>query len=75
MPVSVPVHDGLDGDFLLRDFDEAQSIGFVAYLTTPRTKIKNGRILSLRTGRVPPRCRRPIPPMPLPLASRPCAES
>lgn len=31
MPVSVAVHDGLDGDFLLLDFDEAQSIGYVEY--------------------------------------------
>ena len=29
MPVSVAVHDGLDGDFLLLDFDEAQSIGYI----------------------------------------------
>ncbi|MGH3822588.1 MAG: helix-turn-helix domain-containing protein [Pseudonocardiaceae bacterium] len=33
MPVSVPVHDGLDGDFLLLDFDEAQSIGYIEYPT------------------------------------------
>ncbi|MGH8883211.1 MAG: DUF5753 domain-containing protein [Stackebrandtia sp.] len=31
MPVSVTVHDGLDGDFILLDFDEAQSIGYVEY--------------------------------------------
>lgn len=31
MPVSVAVHDGLDGDFLLLDFDEAQSIGYIEY--------------------------------------------
>lgn len=31
MPVSVTVHDGLDGDFLLLDFEEAQSIGYVEY--------------------------------------------
>ena len=33
MPVSVAVHDGLDGDFLLLDFDEAQSIGYIEYPT------------------------------------------
>jgi hypothetical protein len=31
MPVEVAVHDGLDGDFLLLDFDEAQSIGYIEY--------------------------------------------
>lgn len=31
MPLDVPVHDGLDGDFLLLDFDEAQSIGYIEY--------------------------------------------
>jgi DNA-binding XRE family transcriptional regulator len=31
MPLSVAVHDGLDGDFLLLDFDEAQSIGYIEY--------------------------------------------
>lgn len=31
MPLSVAVHDGLDGDFLLLDFDQAQSIGYVEY--------------------------------------------
>ncbi|MBB5801281.1 transcriptional regulator with XRE-family HTH domain [Saccharothrix ecbatanensis] len=33
MPVSVAVHDGLDGDFLLLDFEEAQSIGYIEYPT------------------------------------------
>ncbi|WP_026423589.1 helix-turn-helix domain-containing protein [Actinokineospora inagensis] len=33
MPVDVTVHDGLDGDFLLLDFDEAQSIGYIEYPT------------------------------------------
>lgn len=31
MPLEVAVHDGLDGDFLLLDFDEAQSIGYAEY--------------------------------------------
>jgi transcriptional regulator with XRE-family HTH domain len=31
MPLSVTVHDGLDGDFLLLDFGEAQSIGYIEY--------------------------------------------
>lgn len=31
MPLEVAVHDGLDGDFLLLDFDEAQSIGYIEY--------------------------------------------
>jgi hypothetical protein len=31
MPVSESVHDGLDGEFLLLDFDEAQSIGYIEY--------------------------------------------
>lgn len=31
MPVATAVHDGLDGDFLLMDFAEAQSIGYVEY--------------------------------------------
>lgn len=33
MPVSVAVHDGLDGDYLLLDFEDAQSIGYVEYPT------------------------------------------
>lgn len=33
LPVEVAVHDGLDGDFLLLDFDEAQSIGYIEYPT------------------------------------------
>jgi hypothetical protein len=33
LPVTVVVHDGLDGDFLLLDFDEAQSIGYIEYPT------------------------------------------
>jgi transcriptional regulator with XRE-family HTH domain len=33
MPVTRTVHDGLDGDFLLLDFAEAQSIGYVEYPT------------------------------------------
>jgi hypothetical protein len=31
MPVSRTVHDGLDGEFLLLDFVEAQSIGYIEY--------------------------------------------
>ncbi|WP_433263813.1 helix-turn-helix domain-containing protein [Actinosynnema sp. CS-041913] len=31
MPVEVAVHDGLDGDFLLLDFEEAQGIGYIEY--------------------------------------------
>lgn len=33
LPVTVAAHDGLDGDFLLLDFDEAQSIGYIEYPT------------------------------------------
>jgi hypothetical protein len=33
LPVIVAVQDGLDGDFLLLDFDEAQSIGYLEYST------------------------------------------
>jgi hypothetical protein len=33
MPVTVAVHDGLDGEFLLLDFDEARSIGYIEYPT------------------------------------------
>jgi hypothetical protein len=33
MPVTVAVHDGLEDDFLLLDFDEAQSIGYIGYPT------------------------------------------
>jgi hypothetical protein len=33
MPVAVAVHDGLDGDFLLLDLDEAQSISYIEYPT------------------------------------------
>lgn len=33
MPVTVAVHDGLNGDFLLLNFDEAQSIGYIEYPT------------------------------------------
>jgi hypothetical protein len=33
MPVTVAVQDGLDGDFRLLDFDEAQSIGYIEYPT------------------------------------------
>lgn len=31
MPIEVTVHDGLDGDFLVLDFDEAQSIGYIEH--------------------------------------------
>ncbi len=31
MPTAVAVHDGLDGDFLVLDFDKAQSIGYVGH--------------------------------------------
>ncbi|MGQ4599539.1 Scr1 family TA system antitoxin-like transcriptional regulator [Nocardia sp. R6R-6] len=31
MPVGVTVHDGLDGDFMLLHFDQAQSIGYIEY--------------------------------------------
>lgn len=31
MPVSVAVHDGLDGDFIVLNFDAARSIGYVEY--------------------------------------------
>jgi transcriptional regulator with XRE-family HTH domain len=33
LPIAVAVHDGLAGDFLLLDFDEAQSIGYIEYPT------------------------------------------
>lgn len=35
MPVDRTVHDGLDGDFLLLDFEEAQSIGYMEYSAGP----------------------------------------
>ncbi|WP_280267591.1 helix-turn-helix domain-containing protein [Nocardia wallacei] len=31
MPVTVTVHDGLDGEVMLLDFDHAQSIGYIEY--------------------------------------------
>ncbi|NNH73816.1 helix-turn-helix domain-containing protein [Nocardia uniformis] len=31
MPTAVAVHDGLDGDFMLLDFCQAQSIGYIEY--------------------------------------------
>ncbi|MET8759691.1 DUF5753 domain-containing protein [Lentzea sp. NPDC004782] len=31
MPTSVAVHDGLDGEFILLDFHEARSIGYVEF--------------------------------------------
>jgi DNA-binding XRE family transcriptional regulator len=31
MPLAVTVHDGLDGDFMLLHFDDAQSIGYIEY--------------------------------------------
>jgi hypothetical protein len=31
MPVNIAVHDGLDGEFQLLDFVEAQSIGYIEY--------------------------------------------
>ena len=31
MPLAVPVHDGLDGEFTLLDFDTARSIGYVEF--------------------------------------------
>ena len=37
MPVTVASHDGLDGEFLLLDFDEAQSIGYIEYPLVPFT--------------------------------------
>ncbi len=33
MPVRIAVHDGLDGDFQLLDFDEMRSIGYGEYPT------------------------------------------
>jgi hypothetical protein len=33
MPVTVAVHDGLDGEFLLLGFDEARSVGYIEYPT------------------------------------------
>ena len=51
LPVRAAVHDGLDGDFLLPDFDEAQGIGYIEYPLVPSTsriKIRSGRVLCLR---------------------------
>jgi transcriptional regulator with XRE-family HTH domain len=31
LPAEVAVHDGLDGDFIVLDFDEAESIGYIEY--------------------------------------------
>ncbi|UGT59867.1 helix-turn-helix domain-containing protein [Nocardia asteroides] len=31
MPITVAVHDGLDGEVMLLDFDDAQSIGYIEY--------------------------------------------
>ncbi|WP_092597106.1 helix-turn-helix domain-containing protein [Actinopolyspora xinjiangensis] len=31
MPLSVPVHDGLDGEFSVLDFEEAKSVGYIEY--------------------------------------------
>lgn len=31
MPITVPVHDGLDGDFIVLNFEDARSIGYVEY--------------------------------------------
>ena len=31
MPLAVAVHDGLDGEFTLLDFDAARSIGYVEF--------------------------------------------
>jgi hypothetical protein len=48
LPVRAAVHDGLDGDFLLPDFDEAQGIGYIEYPLVPSTsriKIRSGRVL------------------------------
>lgn len=33
MPVSVAVHDGVDGDFIVLNFDAARSIGYIEYAT------------------------------------------
>ena len=46
MPVTVAVHDGLDGDFLLLDSTKP-SIGYIEYPalvpSTSRSKIRSGR--------------------------------
>ncbi|ASU77641.1 XRE family transcriptional regulator [Actinopolyspora erythraea] len=31
MPLSVPVHDGIEGEFMVLDFEQAQSIGYIEY--------------------------------------------
>lgn len=49
--VTVAVHDGFDGDFLLLDVDEAQASATSSTSLVPSTsriKIRSGRVLCLR---------------------------
>ena len=57
MPVTVAVHDGLDGDFLLLDSTKP-SIGYIEYPTGAVYMQGQDQV-----GRVTFVCRRPIPPM------------
>ncbi|GDY31988.1 DUF397 domain-containing protein [Gandjariella thermophila] len=64
MPLSVPVHDGLDGEFTLLEFAEPQSIGYVEFRTAPCTsKIQTRwmRTLRLRSVCAQWRCHQPTP--------------
>jgi Domain of unknown function (DUF5753)/Helix-turn-helix domain len=45
MPTSVAVHDGLDGDFLLLDFEQAQSISYIGYTDGAIYTQEPGRVL------------------------------
>lgn len=57
MPVTVAVHDGLDGDFLLLDSTKP-SIGYIEYPTGAVYMQGQDQV-----GRVTFVCRRPIPSM------------
>jgi hypothetical protein len=51
LPVTAAVHDGLDGDFLLLDVDEAQASATSSTPLVPSTsriKIRSRRVLCLR---------------------------
>ncbi len=72
--VTVAVHDGLDGDFLLLGFDEVQGIGYIEYPTGAIYIQDQDQVWAcslLRIGCARQRCRSPIPPMPSSHASRP----
>jgi Domain of unknown function (DUF5753) len=74
LPVTVAVHDGFDGDFLLLDFDEVQGIGYLEYPTGAIYIQDQDQVgaCTLSAGRLcAAALSESIPPMPSSHASRP----